>query len=35
MKDVESVAVGFDHCVAITTDRRIIGWGNSIAFSKK
>jgi hypothetical protein len=34
-KNIESVSAGFDHCVATTKDGRILGWGNTAAFSKK
>jgi hypothetical protein len=35
MKDIEFVSAGFDHVVAFTKDRRIIGWGNVSSFSRK
>ncbi len=32
---VEYVSVGSDHTVAITKDKRVLGWGNTTAFSHK
>jgi alpha-tubulin suppressor-like RCC1 family protein len=33
-KNIERVAVGYDHCVATTKDGRFLAWGNAPAFSK-
>lgn len=32
---IEYVSTGSDHTVALTKDRKVIGWGNTRAFSNK
>lgn len=32
---IQYVSIGSDHTVAITKDKRILGWGNAAAFSHK
>ncbi len=33
MKGVRTISAGYDHCVAVTFDNDVIGWGNSKGFT--
>jgi alpha-tubulin suppressor-like RCC1 family protein len=34
MKEVAFISAGFEHCIAITADNRVIAWGNMNNISK-